>query len=39
VIERTRETFESLINLWRQASEESTGSARTTTPIIEEYAV
>jgi 5-dehydro-2-deoxygluconokinase len=39
VIERTRETFESLINLWRQASEESTGPARTTTPIIEEYAV
>ena len=25
LIERTRETFESLINLWRQASKESRG--------------
>jgi 5-dehydro-2-deoxygluconokinase len=39
VIERTRETFGTLINLWRQAREETTEPARTTTPIIEEYAV
>ena len=36
---RTRETFESLINLWRQARKQTSESAKTNTPILEEYAV
>jgi 5-dehydro-2-deoxygluconokinase len=38
LIARTRETFENLINLWRQAGKSTSGSAKTT-PILEEFAV
>jgi len=39
LISRTRETFESLIRLWRQAHNNTNAPAKTTTPILEEYAV
>jgi 5-dehydro-2-deoxygluconokinase len=39
LIARTRETFENLINLWRQAGQQAGGPAKNTTPILEETAV
>lgn len=39
LVARTRETFESLIRLWRQARQKTSAPAKTTTLLLEEYAV
>jgi 5-dehydro-2-deoxygluconokinase len=39
LVARTRETFETLIKLWRQSRGKTSAPAKTTTPILEEYAV